>query len=180
MLFAAAALAAPVSLTTATSPVTPVPTIASVDANPTADASPECVHPYTASFHPNLPRCAPKLSEASYAALDLRHKRSAALGFAVSGLGVPVFVIGAGVAALSFGGYPGGGYANGWTALGVNLMGVGLAAHVAGAVVGFRSVGLYDREYDELFEGRVRPEDLVARGCNLRMRPTVNGVGGTF
>lgn len=154
-------------------PPTPTPSDASVP-----DA--RCTHAYMASFHPDLPRCAPKLSEASYAALDRRHKRSAALGFTVSGLGIPVFALGLGVAAFSAGGYPGGGSANGWTALGVNLMGVGLAAHAAGAVVGFRSLGLYDREYDELFEGRVRPEDLVARGCNLRMRPTVNGLGGSF
>lgn len=173
MLFVAAALAssAPSAL-----PAASLPPVAVVDSTATA----ECVHPYAASFHPDLPRCAPRLSDAAYTALDRRHKRAAALGFTVSGLGIPAFALGAGIAALSFGGYPGGGYANGWTALGVNVMGIGLAAHVAGAVVGFRSAGLYDREYDELFDGSVRPEDLVARGCNLKIHPTVSGLGGTF
>ena len=173
---AAAALAAPVSLSTLSAPAPTLPALATVDAA-SAEAAPECVHPYAASFHPDLPRCAPRLSDAAYFALDRRHKRTAAIGFTVSGLGIPVFGLGLGIAAIS----GMGGYANGWTAFGVNLMGVGIAAHAAGAVVGFRTLGLYDREYDELFEGRIRPEDLVARGgCNLKLRPTVNGVGGSF
>lgn len=176
MLFVAAALAS-------SAPAAPIGPVAPALA-PAVDTADECsVHPKLRGFHPDRTPCAPKLSPEGYQALDLRHRKTAAIGFTISGLGVPVFLGGIGVMALSSG--FGFGDANAGTALGANIMGVGLAMHVTGAIVGFRSAKLYSIEYDELEQGTASPEDVLARGYGhrrhrVRLFPTGTGVAGVF
>ena len=62
-------------------------------------------------------------------------------GFLVSGIGIPVGVTGAGIA--FWGAFV---QSAPLMAFGANMVGVGIAANVTGAVVGMRSMTLYDRE----------------------------------
>ena len=122
------------------------------------------------------PRVVTKLPDATYRALAQRHQPAISWGFLVSGIAIPVGFTGAGIAVW-------GAFTNSApiAMFGANLVGVGIAANVTGAVVGMRSMTLYDRELKDLKAGRMDIEDLAREPrCRVRPRLAVNGMGGVF